>query len=624
MVGERMLMKQAEQLTSLENRLDSSHRSQSNRTRELETRLVSSQRSQTARLTELETDHATSIARIAELESGLTAVSTTIGPNGTQEDTHETAIRSAQRSQSHRVDELEVRLVGNQCAQTERFSELESRLLSSKRSQNSMAELVQRISALEAIEGEKPRMVARELRAENAYIGPNHGHDAKPLQTVVVNGRKYTEGDRVPAQHVPFIPFEKLTNWNWIRSLTGGTDNPYYVLLHQDGVPIGPVHGRDADPQHLSNGVELKRAKGIPPAGPPGPHNVTINRCDGLVPQPQPLHSEKSIIVFTDSSEEIDDQQAIHRLIEYLNMGKLEAVVVVFVNGDVSGDERRNQWIKTYASVSVPQGDKLQLLSMNEFLSMDCKVYGKALQIGPLKNDMATNFRLVGNYYFAGNYPTPAGDRASFNLDGSEATLEYWNKVNKVVDISSSLMATVRPTKTMYDWMPTVLQNETVKVGMKLFMTRASESLVYAEGLINSDYGRGANFITTSKVYTYATGKQIADIPIDPASASLTLAKRYFKNAKGGEDSILKLAQVNSAIESVFPGIWDTRQTVIYGSEFYDWVETPAGQKAFDKFVEIACAHYDVLNPMYDLFAAEIAITGNADLTREAFYQIYS
>lgn len=340
------------------------------------------------------------------------------------------------------------------------------------------------------------------------------------------------------------------------------------------------------------------------------------------------------VALIVDAGEEIDDEMAIAMLARYGHLYNIQRLVVIFVNGKITGQERINQWKTKF-------GDSLADAPLvPEYVAIDDAAgiieetkFDVVIQIAPLYDDKSFKEVKTNKYFFAGDFPTPKSAVPSFNLNGSDAVLSHMQKKGILHTISSSLMATMKPSdrtvKILGDEFADAVKFTAFKLGVSR-MPPSNAAKKYAEGLVHyeKDKTRGANWFTVKKLFHIITGKNLEDVP-DEAIAEHTnvyhLAKEYFREIFGdtylqdmkyGVKAIKSLALINYALEIIVPGIWQGRDRVIF-STFDD--ETFGGditlQQSYNNYKEMLkrlteAQRMDIYNPAYDLFAVMNVLAG--------------
>ena len=342
----------------------------------------------------------------------------------------------------------------------------------------------------------------------------------------------------------------------------------------------------------------------------------------------------KTVLVATDAGDgEIDDQAALVALTDDV---RVEHLYIVFLNGKVSGGERREVFIKDYLQYLDTTTTNVVLRTIDEINKQPALRVDHVLLIGPLKGDTLINVQVKDKFLFMGDFSTPKDAQPSYNLAGSEATLKYWNNRGQLATVPSALSAEMRPTKAMMKWLPEGLAQEVYFTGFNLMGFRASTAIdgiqYFAEGLVNPMVGRGANYYSVQALFGDLSG--IGEQCIQKGTPYYDLALQYFtdvfgpqlKGMKDATGSVHALARMNFAIEKIAPGIW-TNRTEVYYSTFkdntFDGIKTlqVAFEEQFVPYVKDKAI--GALNPLYDLYAAKVLLNGCALLSKEQFEELF-
>ncbi len=344
--------------------------------------------------------------------------------------------------------------------------------------------------------------------------------------------------------------------------------------------------------------------------------------------------SLETVLVATDACDgEIDDQAA---LVALTHDVRVENLFIVFLNGKLSGGERREIFIKDYIQYLDTNTTNVELLTIDELNTQPALTVDQAMLIGPLKEDTLINVNIKDKFLFAGDFSTPKDAAPSYNLAGSGLTLNYWDHRGQLVTVPSALMADMRPTCAMLEWMPEGLANEVYFTGFNLMGFRASTAIdgiqYFAEGLVNPKVGRGANYKSVQALFGDLS--HIGEQCIQKGTPYYDLALQYFtdvfgpqlKGMKDATGSIHALARMNFAIEKIAPGIWTDRTEVYYSTfkdKTFDGIKTlqVAFQEQFVPYVRDHSTH--ALNPLYDLYAAEVLLNGCKLLSKEQFEALF-
>ena len=240
-------------------------------------------------------------------------------------------------------------------------------------------------------------------------------------------------------------------------------------------------------------------------------------------------NSNYSLVVFTDLDEEFDDKLALY----FISKFGIKTLIVFMCSSQGTSQDGFKEWKRIY-----PNWDKLSnftYVTFEEFLKIPKVVCDYVLQISPIKTGKNeadyTGDNLVVNiqYVFGGIHKTKEGETPSFNLKGSHKLLE--NFQDKLIEISSELMATKRPFIELYNLLPPLFKENMCWTSFKLTLGRMSQNHpvahIYAEGLINSCVG-GANEASVREMYNSVFEYEIKQY-IVPAHYKINLDKKVYK-----------------------------------------------------------------------------------------------
>ena len=287
-------------------------------------------------------------------------------------------------------------------------------------------------------------------------------------------------------------------------------------------------------------------------------------------------NSNYSLVVFTDMDEEFDDKLAVY----FISKFGINALIVFMPSSHGTSQDGFNEWKRMY-----PIWDKLPhftYITFEEFVKIPKVVCDYVLQISPIKPGKNepdyTGHNLVVNmqYVFGGIHKTKEGETPSFNLKGSHKLLD--NFQHKLIEISSELMASKRPFMELYNLLPPLFKENMCWTSFKLTLGRMSQNHpvahIYAEGLINSLCGRGANEASVREMYNSVFEYEIKQY-IVPAYYKINLDKKVYKKSyeltkqylnkiqathQMTEDNLFRM---NIALTIMFPGIWNDQTELI-------------------------------------------------------------
>jgi hypothetical protein len=225
--------------------------------------------------------------------------------------------------------------------------------------------------------------------------------------------------------------------------------------------------------------------------------------------------SLQTIHVFTDVGvKDIDDEL----LIMYLCSQKNLDLTFVFMGSDnVSPSAALAHWIREYeptvlstipcSQVSVKSHSffpaNVSYMTISEYKEFDAIACDYALQIAPMSGYEGYNLTVREKYVFAGDYATPIGCPDSFNKEGSQDILDRFKSQDKLIEISSSHMAKMRFNNTLFSKFTGNFRENIVFTAFMLAFGRMDPTHPankFAEGLINPNVGRGANYSSVMKM----------------------------------------------------------------------------------------------------------------------------
>lgn len=353
-----------------------------------------------------------------------------------------------------------------------------------------------------------------------------------------------------------------------------------------------------------------------------------------------------TIHVFTDIGvEDTDDELGVKYLLNYND--PLNVLIVFTGSASISAGNALAYWVRTFERTVLSKltpGTTFAYTTLSDYAAAAENCCEYALQIGPLKGYDGANMVVNRNYVFAGDYKTPEGARPSFNRAGSEKILDKFFKEGKLVDIPSAHMVKMRFNKDLLSKFSTdaddPFASNIVFTAFLLIFARMSPNHVankFAEGLVNPNCGRGANFTSVSKLCFELLGVDVdflrghEDLLNETGSclnvkSCETVAKNYCeeleKNGvtlKDKEGTIKSLTDVNIMLQCIADkgrevvesseavDIFDRgSQGMVYVSDF-DVDNIPSKlENAWELFKKNADSLTDCFNPVYDLFAAYV------------------
>lgn len=329
------------------------------------------------------------------------------------------------------------------------------------------------------------------------------------------------------------------------------------------------------------------------------------------------------LVVFADVGEDADDELAIYLISKF----GMNTTIVFMPSSQGSSQDGFDEW-KRLMSI----WDKLPNMSyitFEEFVKIQKVVCDYVLQISPMpfvgvlgECPVYTGHNLTVNkeYIFGGIYHTKEGETPSFNLKNSKMLLEKFQ--HKLVEISSELMAAKRPFMDLYNLLPPLFKEKMSWNSFRLTLGRMSENHpvahIYAEGLINSLVGRGANEASVREMYNSVFEREIEQF-IVPAYYKINLDKKVYEKTyeltKQYLDKIQakhvmtenNLFRMNIALTILFPKIWNTQSELISSDKITP--NDPKIKALWERFKTFNIEKViKTFNPIYDLFAAYILL----------------
>lgn len=334
----------------------------------------------------------------------------------------------------------------------------------------------------------------------------------------------------------------------------------------------------------------------------------------------QKIFDKNSLVVFTDLDEEFDDKLAVY----FISKFGINTTIVFMPSSRGSSQDGFKEWKRI-----MPIWDKLPnmtYITFEEFVKIPKVVCDYVLQISPmplvnkLPSYAGNNLVVNEQYVFGGIYHTKEGETPSFNLKGSQLILEKFQ--HKLIEISSTLMAQKRPFMGLYNLLPPLFRENMCWTSFKLTLGRMSENHhvahIYAEGLINSLVGRGANEESVRKMYNEVFSDEIKNfivpqyykIILDKNLHKKTyqLTKQYLDKIQAKHPSTENnLFRMNIALSILFPGIWNNQSELISSDKITP--NDPKIKVLWERFKTFKIEKViNTFNPIYDLFAAYILL----------------
>lgn len=353
------------------------------------------------------------------------------------------------------------------------------------------------------------------------------------------------------------------------------------------------------------------------------------------------------IHVFTDVGvKDIDDELLMMYLISQKNV---DLTFVFMGSNGVSPSEALAHWIREYeptvlstiqcTQVTVDSQSFLpanvSYMTITEYKDFDAVACDYALQIAPMSGYAGENLTVREKYIFAGDYATPAGGRDSFNKQGAQDILDRFQSQDKLIDIPSAHMAKMRFNKILFSKFSGNFRDNIVFTAFMLAFGRMSPTHPankFAEGLINPNAGRGANYSSVMKMGFELQGVNIEALRgMENTLSEMSLlnikscemaATNYCDTLeangvtlKDREGTIKCLTDINIYLQSInnqseFTPSSERVDIFKNGSVFTSEFDINSIPKeilpAWHFFKENAESLTDSFNPVYDLFAGYV------------------
>lgn len=320
-----------------------------------------------------------------------------------------------------------------------------------------------------------------------------------------------------------------------------------------------------------------------------GPSKVRMHSVSNIMSEIE-SKPETHYLVFTDAGEEADDQIALW----YLH--KKARLTIIFCGPDVAIQKKRQQaWEKLSESMDLWS---YFCLTLEAFKNNHATYkYDAILQISPL-------FGFDSDKISADKYVLMGSVDNSVNCPKNSADLfrRFEGKPGTVI-VESAKAATMRPSRKALLTMPFALVDEMISVGFKVMLQRCPSEAGYAEGLINCDVGRGANYTSVENMYQIVKGRPQTTFCVRED------IHEYIDSLKPSEkirETRIKMYKMYRSLDEIF----EMRIPVLTTKTFPDFCKSDSGAQAFNKFRITALEHGEILNPMYDFYAAWVLIHG--------------
>jgi len=288
------------------------------------------------------------------------------------------------------------------------------------------------------------------------------------------------------------------------------------------------------------------------------------------------------VLVFTDAGEEIDDELALWYLYPKVKM----SIVFCGPTPEVQNKRLRNWETKYHKKLNQLHF----MITLDQYKKLHSKHhYAAVLQISPLfgfDSDLITfdKYILMGSVDNSVNCP--------------KGSVDLFRRAVDPIVIESSEALQMRPNKRIMNEIPDYFRAEMYKVNLRLLLVRCDPDKVYAEGLVNPEVGRGANFYTVQKTYEIATGKR--STPDFVWREDISDYVSSLVNVRQKTQTTAKMSIMYKQLDEIF----GFHIPVITEKNFTEFLESRKGGLALELFRGIAMEYPGVLNPLYDLYAA--------------------
>ena len=312
-------------------------------------------------------------------------------------------------------------------------------------------------------------------------------------------------------------------------------------------------------------------------------------------------------------------------------------LLFVFTGSDgLSAPDALAYWVREFESNVLQKMNaksSVHYTTLTEYAANESNACDYYLQIAPGNDYEGKNLTVNEKYVFAGDAIAPRPGPDSFNSHGSEDILEKFFYDEKLVDISSKKMATMRFNDELLSKFDGPFLENIVFTAFLLAFGRMHPghpvACLYAEGLINPLVGRGVNYSSIMKI---ADNLDLDFGPDAPESCSI-MAEKYFEDitasAKGvvicneiyNKDSVKNLVEINCVLFEIHrqatstgwftssPGtdIFAENGSVFY-SDFNIYTIPESIRPSWEYFKKNSTDLIECFNPVYDLYAGYILV----------------
>ena len=346
--------------------------------------------------------------------------------------------------------------------------------------------------------------------------------------------------------------------------------------------------------------------------------------------------SSTTVHILTDVGVKDTDDELLMNYLMTLKEIPLDLLFVFTGSDGLSAPDALAYWVREFESNVLPKMNaksSVHYTTLTEYAANESNACDYYLQIAPGNDYEGKNLNVKEKYIFAGDSIPQRPGPDSFNKQGSEKILEKFFYEGKMVDISSSKMATMRFNDELLSKFDGPFLENIVFTAFLLAFGRMHPGHPvaprFAEGLINPLVGRGVNYSSIMKI---AENLDL-DIGPDAPESCTTMAKKYFADisatAKGrggwdvsfNENSVKNLAEINCVLFEIHsqatstgwftssPGtdIFTENGSVFY-SDFNIYSIPESIRPSWEYFKKNSTGLIECFNPVYDLYAGYILV----------------
>ena len=346
------------------------------------------------------------------------------------------------------------------------------------------------------------------------------------------------------------------------------------------------------------------------------------------------VFSADSVVIFTDVSEEVDDQLFLHWL-KTVNTGGGTFTIVFCPTNHNTSAYGKSLWEDKYMPHSHSSSGNLfssfKHLTLEEFSIIPEITYDYGIVIAPLKGYSGNNLTITEKLFVQGSRA-----EKSFNTISSDEFIAKFADEGKLIEIPSVKCAKMRPTSKWMSTLPSFYKDQIAMVGFKLLVGRMKVDIttpqglnisqLYSEVLINPELkATAANYCAVKSILKIKTTSHAIPQGIDieevvPEEIHVQVATKYFNDIFGDDTSsaqdydgsVSSLAKMCKAIDIVTGvDMFGKRGEVYYsdfGDDFNGDMKLRAAFASFKACLVTCEGSINFLNPVYDLFAGMVAI----------------